>query len=86
MDMDVVIYVLCSLTSLLCAFLLLRGYLRSRYRLLLWAGICFVGVTTNNLLGIVDKFIFPEGDLLTLRLAVALIALVFLLYGLIFDE
>ncbi len=84
--MDVLIYALCALTSLLCAFLLLRGYVRSRYRLLLWAGICFVGVTLNNLFVVIDKFFYPQGDLLTLRLSVALIALLFLLYGLIFDE
>ncbi len=84
--MDVLIYALCALTSLLCAFLLLRGYVRSRYRLLLWAGVCFVGVTLNNVFVVIDKFFYPQGDLLTLRLSVALIALLFLLYGLIFDE
>lgn len=80
------IYALCALTSCTCAVLLLRSYFRSRYRLLLWAGICFIGVTLNNLLMFVDKFIYPDIDLLAWRLAVALIALVFLLYGLIFDE
>ncbi len=80
------IYALCAVTSLLCAILLLRGYAKSRYRLLLWAGLCFVGVTLNNLLVFTDKFIFPDYNLLTLRLAVALAAMFFLLYGLIFDE
>lgn len=84
--MAALIYALCASTSLLCAVLLLRGYAKSRYRLLLWAGLCFVGVTLNNLLGVVDKFIFPDYNLLTLRLSVALAALFFLLYGLIFDE
>lgn len=84
--MSVIIYTLCTLTSLLCAVLLLRSYFTSRYRLLLWAGICFVGITLNNILLVVDKLIFPGADLLTLRLSVALLALVFLLYGLIFDE
>jgi len=80
------IYTLCAGTSLLCAILLLRSYFRSRYRLLLWAGICFVGVTLNNILLIMDKLVFPNVDLLPTRLIVALIALVFFLYGLIFDE
>ncbi|MES2823441.1 MAG: DUF5985 family protein [Pseudomonadota bacterium] len=84
--MATVIYALCAATSLLCAVLLLRSYARSRYRLLFWAGMCFVGTTLNNLLLVADKLMFPEIDLLTLRLVVALLALVFLLYGLIFDE
>ncbi len=81
-----VIYALCALTSGTCAVLLLRSYFTSRYRLLLWAGVCFVGVTLNNLLVIADKLVFPGIDLLTWRLAVALIAVLFLIYGLIFDE
>lgn len=84
--MAAIIYALCMFTSLMCAVLLLRGYAKSKYRLLLWAGICFVGITLNNALLVADKLIFPGVDLLTTRLVVALVALVFLLYGLIFDE
>lgn len=84
--MAALIYMLCAATSLLCAVLLLRSYFRSRYRLLFWAGICFVGVTLNNILVVFDKLVFLNIDLLTLRLAVGLIALFFLLYGLIFEE
>lgn len=84
--MAAIIYTLCTMTSLLCAVLLLRGYAKNKYRLLLWSGICFVGITLNNALLVVDKLVFPEIDLMTLRLSVALIALFFLLYGLIFDE
>ena len=78
--MAALIYTLCAATSLLCAVLLLRSYFSSRYRLLLWAGICFVGVTLNNVLVVLDKLILSDIDLLTLRLLVALLALVFLLY------
>lgn len=84
--MAAIIYALCTFTSLICAVLLLRGYAKSKYRLLLWAGICFVGITLNNALLVADKLIFPGVDLLTTRLLVALIALIFLLYGLIFEE
>lgn len=85
--MAAVIYALCAFTSLLCAILLLRSYSISRYRLLLWSGICFVIITLNNLLLMLDKLILPtQVDLLTLRLSVALVALICLVYGLIFDE
>lgn len=84
--MVAVIYSLCSLTSLLCAVLLLRGYFKSRYRLLMWAGLCFIFFTLNNLLLIADKFFVADYSLLNVRLSVTLAGLILLLYGLIFDE
>jgi hypothetical protein len=84
--MAAIIYTLCALTSLLCAILLLRSYAQSKYRLLYWAGICFAGITLNNLLLVADKLIFSDWDLFPLRLTVGLLALSFFLYGLIFDE
>ena len=84
--MSAIIYSLCALTALGCAFLLLRGYGRSRYRLLLWSGLCFAGLTANNLLLVVDKVAIPEGDLSIARTTVALIAMIILLFGLIWDS
>ncbi len=82
-----VIYALCAFTSMLCAWLLLRSYRRNGHRLLLWSGVCFVGLSLNNILLVVDRVIFPkEFDLITWRLVAALIALLPLLYGLIWEE
>jgi hypothetical protein len=81
-----IIYGLCGLTSLLSALLLWRSYLRSRYRLLLWSALCFTGLTLSNLVLMLDKLIFPDIDLLPLRLAASLVALLPLLYGLITDD
>lgn len=78
-------YALCALTAALCAGLQLRAYHRSGYRLLLWGGLCFAGLALNNGLLVVDKLLLPEMNLFTLRLTVALAALVVLLYGLIWD-
>lgn len=80
-----VIYGLCALTALLCAILLLQAYRRSRYRLLLWGGLCFLGLTLNNVLLVVDKLVLPYIDLFTWRLLAALVAMAVLLYGLIWD-
>jgi hypothetical protein len=80
------IYSLCALTALFCASLLLQAYRRGGYRLLLWSGLCFVGLTLNNLLLVFDKLIFPEVDLSIWRTAVALAAMTVLLYGLIWDS
>jgi hydrogenase/urease accessory protein HupE len=84
--MSALIYGLCALTALGCAFLLLRGYRRSRYRLLLWSGLCFAGLTVNNLLLVIDKVALPDGDLSVARTLVALGSMIILLFGLIWDS
>jgi hypothetical protein len=83
--MAALIYGLCALTALLCAWLLLQAYRRGRYRLLLWSGLCFVGLTLNNVLLVIDKLVFPHIDMSTPRVSVALLAMSVLLFGLIWD-
>ena len=84
--MDVVIYSLCALCALLCAWLQLRAYRGTKYRLLLWGGLCFVGLTFGNAILIVDKIVFPtEIDLSLFRHCITLLSLMVLLYGLIWD-
>ena len=80
-----IIYSLCTLTAGMCAWLLLRSYFRSRYRLLLWGGICFCGLTLNNAMLVADKLLFPEISLFSLRLVITLLSMVILLYGLIWE-
>jgi hypothetical protein len=81
-----VIYSLCALVAALCTFLLLRGWLGSSYRLLLWTGLCFGGLTVTNVLLFVDKIILPpEIDLSLPRLIVSLASMGVLLYGLVWD-
>jgi hypothetical protein len=84
--MATIIYFLCTLTSLACAGLLINGYRRSRHRLLFWSALCFTGLTLNNLLVVLDRVMFPEVDLLLWRLSSTLIALLLLLFGLIWQE
>ena len=83
--MAAAVYVLCALTSLACAVLLLRAYWRGRYRLLLWSGLCFAGLTLNNLILVIDKLVLTGGDLSIWRTSVALMAMAVLLYGLIWE-
>lgn len=84
--MDKVIYTLCALTALVCAVLLLRGYLRTRFRLLLWSGLCFGGLTLNNALLVLDKAVLTQTDLSTLRLFVGLVAVLLLVVGLVLES
>jgi drug/metabolite transporter (DMT)-like permease len=80
-----IIYLLCAATSLACAVLLLRAYGDSRARLLFWSGLCFVGLTLNNVLLFIDLRVLPERDLFLLRSMPTLVGLLLLIYGLIWD-
>ncbi|UUX94757.1 DUF5985 family protein [Aquabacterium sp. J223] len=82
-----VIYTLCASTAALAATLLLRSFVRSRHRLLLWSGLCFVGLTLNNVLLVVDRLILPtEVDLGLARLLSALAAVLLLVVGLVMEH
>ncbi|PWF43996.1 DUF5985 family protein [Massilia glaciei] len=84
--MAATIYALCALTALACACLILRSYYQSKYRLLLWSGLCFAGLFINNLILMIDRLMLPATDLSTWRLLAALGALLPLLYGLILED
>ena len=62
-----------------------QAYRRGRYRLLLWSGLCFAGLTINNAFLILDKIAFPALDLSVPRTSIALLSMMILLYGLIWD-
>ena len=80
------VFLLCALTSLICAVLLLRSYRRTANRLLLWSGLCFVGLALNNGLLVVDRIFFPDTvDLSVWRQVPALVGVAVLLYGLVWD-
>jgi predicted transporter len=81
-----IVYLLCAATILACAVLLLRGYRRSGVRLLLWSGLCFVGMALNNALLWVDIKVFPETNLFLLRSLPTLVGLLLLIGGLIWDS
>ena len=79
------VYILCFLTSTAVAVLLLRGFVKSRSRLLLWCGIGFVGLCLNNLMLVIDVIIVPDVDLTMMRNLPALIGMAALIFGLIWD-
>lgn len=57
------VYALCAVTSILCAALLVRGYLARRKPLLLWSSVGFAGFAVNNVLVFLDLVIVPTVDL-----------------------
>jgi heme A synthase len=74
------------LVALLCGVLLARGYKQSRQRLLLWSSICFLGIALHSGLIFVDLVMLPRTDLHMLRRGVIAVAMIVLLYGLIWDS
>jgi hypothetical protein len=81
-----VIYGMCMLTALMCAWLLLQAYQRTRYRLLFWCGLFFSVTALNNVFLVVDKVLISEDDFAVYRYAVALVGLLILLPGLILER
>ena len=80
------VYALCAATALGCAYLLLAAYRRTASRLLLWGGLCFVGLTLNNALVFVDLVVVPTADLRAWRNVTALGAAAVLVFGLVWDS
>lgn len=84
--LQLVVNVLGTLVAGLCAVLLLRAYGAVRKRLLLWSGLCFAGLCASNGLVVADLFVVPDIDLYRWRLAVAAVAMLVLVYGLVFES
>lgn len=84
--MATTVYLLCTLTSALCAVLLLREHRRTRARLLLWSGLSFVVFAISNLLVFADYAVVPESDLSLVRSATFFAASALLLYGMVREE
>lgn len=83
--MSAALYILTILVTLACAALLLRAYFRVKNRLLLWSGLCFAGLTLDNLLVFADMMMFPTVDLYTYRLASAAVSVSLLLFGMVWE-
>lgn len=79
------VYTMCFLTSGACAFLLGRGFLLSRARLLLWSSVCFSFLAASNLLLVVDLILLPGEDLSIPRTLLALAGVGALLFSFIWN-
>jgi hypothetical protein len=81
------VYVLCALTSSLCAFLLLRSYWNNRSNLLFWSGLCFLALAASNVVLVVDLVVYPDTEFYgaLIRSGLTAVAGLLLLYGLIWE-
>ncbi len=80
---EVAVYLLCLGTSILCAGLLVRSYLRTRASLLFWSALCFVLLAVNSSIVVIDMLVLRNIDLTPWRQAASLAAVSVLLYGFI---
>lgn len=80
------VYILCAATCLLCAVLLIRGYVQSKVSLLFWSGLCFLGLMLDNVMLYVDVIVAPDVDLVVWRKLPGLIATVLLVFGLVWES
>ena len=63
----------------MCAFLLVRSWMRSRERILAWSAVSFLVLAIGNFVLICDTVIAPQMDLTTLRYLASLAAVSILL-------
>jgi hypothetical protein len=79
------VYGLCLATSVVCALLLVRSWLATRARLLLFSALCFALLAVNNAFVVVDMVLLPGRDFTLWRQVSVLAALAVLLYGFIWE-
>jgi hypothetical protein len=85
MNIAILVYFTCAVTSFLTATILWRNYRRTSVRFLLWSALCFAGLTLTNFLLFADMILFPAMDLSLVRNLPTVFGLGILLYGFIWD-
>lgn len=80
------VYILCLITSAVCATLLVRAWLRARSKLLLWTALSFAFLALNNLFLVADMLLFADIDLWLARQLSSFTAVGVLLYGFIWES
>ena len=69
----------------MCAGLLIRSWLKTRTRLLLWTAASFVFLAMNNFFLLADTTLLPDVDFSVLRIGAALLGIVILIFGLVWE-
>jgi hypothetical protein len=85
MSAPALVYMFCFIACAGCAWLLVRSWLKTRTRLLLWIAISFVLLAVNNFFLFADTTLFPQADLSLYRTISAVAAVSVLLFGLIWE-
>jgi hypothetical protein len=84
--MAAAVYMLCALTSIVCAALLIKSGVSAGKGLLFWSGWGFACFALGNVMLFIDLVVFQEYDLLLVRNVLTLSGILMMLYGLIFNS
>jgi hypothetical protein len=79
------VYILCLVSSAVCAWLLIRSYLRNQTRFLLWTACCFALLAANNLAVVVDLLLVSSIDLRIVRHLFSLGAVAVLIHAFVYE-
>jgi hypothetical protein len=79
------VYILCFVTCAVCAGLLVRSWMKTRMRLLLWTAVSFVFLAVNNFFLFADTTLAPDVDLSAFRVTAGVVAICVLIFGLIWE-
>lgn len=85
MTAPALVYMFCFITCAISASLLVRSWLKTRTRLLLWIAISFILLAVNNFFLFADTTLVPLADLSIHRTVSALAAVSVLIFGLIWE-
>ena len=77
------VYILCFLTSTVCAWLLGRAFRDTGVTLLLWSSVCFGLLAANNFVLVLDLVVWTGIDLRLVRVTLLVAAATALLWGFI---
>jgi hypothetical protein len=81
-----IVYLLCTVSSIMCAWVLYRSYNGAKSALLLWCSLSFAILAVGNILLFIDLVVTGESlDLSLIRGIVSVAGLAVLLYGLIWE-
>lgn len=83
---SLLVYGLCAVAALACAWLLALGARRSRSRMLAWSALCFALLAAANIVLVLDVWAFPGIALWPVRTGLSLLAVGSLIYGLVMEE
>jgi hypothetical protein len=79
------VYTLCFLTCAGCAALLVRAWLKTKTRLLMWTAWSFVFLAFNNFFLLADMILLPSVDLTIPRYVAGLLGVATMIIGFIWE-
>ena len=80
------IHVMCAATAAAIAAIMLGSWHQTRAAMQLHVGLCFLLLTVVNGIVVCDRLAPPANEWGTTRLAISVVAIGFLLYGVLFRE